>query len=201
MVMKKETGFTIIELMMTVLVASIVLAVGMPSLKTFIQNGRITLVTNELVAAVNVARSNAIKQAAFACVCPSDNVNAATPACTASGNWEMGWIAFTDTTGNCVDSSNGVLLKVWDGSEYSPSQLAVRNSDPSITAQNFIRFNSRGVTQLASGRSQRGVFSICDERGVTSDPQGNSVARAVQLSVTGSVRSNRIASQIDACPL
>lgn len=199
--MKKETGFTIIELMMTVLVASIVLAVGMPSLKTFIQNGRITLVTNELVAAVNVARSNAIKQAAFACVCPSDNVNAATPACTASGNWEMGWIAFTDTTGNCVDSSNGVLLKVWDGSEYSPSQLAVRNSDPSITAQNFIRFNSRGVTQLASGRSQRGVFSICDERGVTSDPQGNSVARAVQLSVTGSVRSNRIASQIDACPL
>lgn len=201
MAMKKDTGFTLIELLLALLIASILLTIGMPAMQTFVQNGRITLVTNELVAAINVARSNAIKEAAFACVCPSDDVNAATPACAASGSWEMGWIAFTDNTGNCIDASSGVLLKVWDGSELEPGQMAVRNSDPSITAQNFIRFNSRGATQLANGQSQRGVFSICDPRGVTTDAQGNSVARGVQLSITGSVRSTRIASQIDACPL
>lgn len=190
-----------IELLMTLLVAALLLTIGVPSLQTFIKNGRLVTVTNELVSAFHVARSGAIKNGTFSCVCPSNNVSAAVPACNAGTNWEMGWIAFTDTTGNCVNPSNGVLLKVWDGSELDAGQIAVRTTDVSITATNLVRFNSRGATEGLNGSSQQGVFSICDDRGVTVNALGKSLATGVQVSVTGRVRSTHLASQINACPM
>lgn len=198
--MRKNYGFTLIELMMTLVIAAILLTIGMPAMNTFVKNNRLTLVTNELVSAAHVARSNAIKDDTFGCVCPSGDVTVAAPVCSGLASWETGWIAFTDPTGACADSSAGTLLKVWDGSQVDASQLAVRADHVSITTPNFIRFNSRGATQQLNGASQQGSFSICDDRGVTADAQGNALARAVQLSISGRVRSTRLASQINACP-
>lgn len=191
---KKLNGFTLIELMITLIVVGVLLSVGMPAMRDFIQSGRITSVTNELVSALMLARSEAIRQNTQACVCPSANTGLAVPACVASGNWENGWIAFSDFNGDCV--INGVapnadqLIKVWDGTQFTGS-ITVRNDNATINAVNSVRFNNRGEP-FAAGVSQSGNFSICDSRAVVTDASGNMRnASAVVLNAAGRARATR----------
>lgn len=55
-------GFTLIELMITISIAAILLAVGVPSMRDMIQQNRLTGNVNEFVAANMLARSEAIKR-------------------------------------------------------------------------------------------------------------------------------------------
>lgn len=205
--MKKIRGFTLTELMVVIAIASLVMAFGVPALTPFIQNGRITTVTNDLISAMHVARSEAIRMGAVGCVCPSANPTAGGDAvCNATDSWEQGWISFLDNSaGNCVfdggldGGGTDVLLKVWDGSSYG-TMLTVRvaRDNGSINDVDFVRFNSRGAPLSGAGIMQQGVFNICDSRGVA-DVNGKSVARGVQLTVAGSVQSTNKSVKI-TCP-
>ena len=209
MTMKKLSGFTLVELMVVIAIAALVMAFGAPALTPFIQNGRITTVTNELVSAMHVARSEAIRMRSVGCVCPSANSTAVTAGtgnsaavCTAADNWEQGWISFLESSNDgCAFDGSGadVLLKVWDGSTYG-NELTVRvtNDSNSINDVDQIRFNSRGVPVTSDGIMQQGVLNICDSRGVA-DVNGKSVARGVQMTIAGSVKSTD-RSAIITCP-
>ena len=191
--MKKIRGFTLIELLVVIAIISIVMAIGVPALTPFLQKGRITTVTNELVSALHVARNEAIRSNGVACVCSSDNANAEVPACNAAGSWEKGWITFFDVAGNCALFDDGVdrLLKVWDGSSYG-NQMTVRTSSASITSVNYVRFDSRGSPKINTSSLQQGLFNVCDAR-------GNTVARGVQMTIAGNVKSTKVAALI-TCP-
>jgi type IV fimbrial biogenesis protein FimT len=200
---QKQTGFTLAEVMITMAIAGVLLAVGMPSMREFIQNGRITSVTNELVSTLMVARSEAMRQSTTTCVCPS--TDGAT--CEPSSNWETGWIAFSDYNSNCimdgVAPNADTMLKVWDGTDYA-GQITVRNNNGLINALNRVSFNSRGETQSnVAGVGMGGTFSICDDRPFGAGYPGTVVngkvvrrAAAVVLNVSGSARSTRQESQI-----
>jgi type IV fimbrial biogenesis protein FimT len=188
--MHKQTGFTLPELLITIAIAAILIAVGAPAMREFIQNGRITAVTNELVSVLMVARSEAIRQNSGACVCPSADLTAAVPVCVASDNWETGWIAFSDFDGNCAINGNDVLLKVWDGSQYA-GQITVRNDNATINAVDSVRFNNRGEP-FTNGATQAGNFSICDSRPIVADTLGNvRTASAVVVNASGRSRASR----------
>ena len=191
--MKKIRGFTLVELMVVIAIASVVMAFGVPALTPFIQNGRITTVTNELISALHVARNEAVRSNGVACVCSSNNANAAEPACNAAGSWEQGFITFFDVAGNCAVYDDGVdrLLKVWDGSSYG-DQMTVRTSSPSITSVNYVRFDNRGSPKINTSSLQQGLFNVCDAR-------GNTVARGVQMTIAGNVKSTKVAALI-TCP-
>jgi len=62
---RKETtkGFTLIELMITLVIAIVVLSLGIPGIARLKQNSELTTVTNDLIAAMSLARSEAIKRA------------------------------------------------------------------------------------------------------------------------------------------
>ena len=195
----KESGFTIIELMLTLLVASVLVTLAAPGMKTFVQNGRITSATNDMVSSFSVARAEAIRQSAFTCVCSSIDANTPNPSCAMSNNWETGWIAFLDFNGNCVLEGGApadVLLKVWDGTEHGAA-LTIRNVN---VATNTVRFNARGETQQLNGRTQWGLFRICDDRGLVFSNGNSTTATAVVVSPSGKARSSRSASQLTACP-
>jgi type IV fimbrial biogenesis protein FimT len=81
-------GFTIIELMITVAVASILLAIAVPSFNQMIISGRLTAQSNEMVAAMSLARSEAIKRNANVTLCRSANM---TGCVTSAGAWQN-WI-------------------------------------------------------------------------------------------------------------
>jgi len=112
-------GFTLVELVVTLAVAAIVMAAAVPSFQNFIQNNRITAQANELVTALNLARSEAIKRGVPVRVCTSVNGTG----CAAAGGWQQGWIVFSDIdglgtpdtgTGQCL-ATEDCLLRVVNG--------------------------------------------------------------------------------------
>ncbi|RFF27321.1 GspH/FimT family pseudopilin [Wenzhouxiangella sp. 15190] len=59
---KRTAGFTLIELIVAIAVAAILLTIAVPSLSNLIRNNEVTGQTNELVALINFARSEAIRR-------------------------------------------------------------------------------------------------------------------------------------------
>jgi type IV fimbrial biogenesis protein FimT len=89
----RDTGFTIVELMITLSVAGVLLAIAVPSFNQMIVANRLATQANEIVAAVSLGRSEAIKRNASVTLCRVPRSDST--ACAAgSGNWEN-WIIRT----------------------------------------------------------------------------------------------------------
>ena len=103
----KIKGFTLVELLITIVVVTILLATGVPSFMEFTKNNRLTAQANSLVISIQVARSEAVKRGTGAVICASTDQ----ATCSASDDWSTGWIVFSDVGqdgnldvggGNCV---------------------------------------------------------------------------------------------------
>jgi len=196
--MKKHSGFTLTELMITLAIVAVLLTVGVPSLKTFMQGNQLIAATNELISALHVARSEAIKLNSRVSICDSSDGKT----CALTGDWSNGWIVFVDFDGNlvnngapCVAINTDCLLRVHDG--FTDSQLSVSGivDFTSNPVQSFT-FTARGMPKDVSGVSESGVFSIC-----SFDASDNVIgSRAVVLSLSGRVRISDNPAVIK-CPL
>lgn len=91
----RQTGFTLLELMIVVAIAGIVMAIGVPSFQSITTTNRIAANTNELITALNLARSEAVKRGTDVSV-------------TASGDWDQGWIVYFN------DGTDDVVLRVFE---------------------------------------------------------------------------------------
>lgn len=58
----RSRGFTLIELMVTVTVLAVLMAVGVPSFRSFVQGQKVKSASFELMSALVVARSEAVKR-------------------------------------------------------------------------------------------------------------------------------------------
>lgn len=98
-------GFTLVELMVTVTVIAVLLAVAVPSFSDLILSGRLTSYANDFVASTHLARSEAIKRNARVSMCVSANGTSC-----ATGNWSQGWVVFHDANAsNTIDSGEAVI--------------------------------------------------------------------------------------------
>ena len=86
----KMDGFSIIELMITLVVAAILLSIVAPSFRDIIQDNRLTTEINSLSASLNLTRSEAIKRGTPATLCKSND----SVSCMAPANWHDGWLVF-----------------------------------------------------------------------------------------------------------
>ena len=183
--MKKYSGFTLLELMVTVALIGILLSVGMPSLKVFIQGNQLIASSNELLSALNLARSESIKLNSRVTICESSNGTS----CSATGDWSNGWIVFVDANGDlvgtgeaCAAINTDCLLRVQDGS--GDDQLSIAGVDSNAAAITSFTFSSRGLPKAQNGSSQSGVYSVCSY-----DNNDKKIGeRAVVLSLSGRVR-------------
>ncbi len=177
--MMRARGFTIVELMLTVVILAIVSLLAIPSFERMILENRISSQTNELSSLISFARSEAVKRPGiFVTLCPtSDNAS-----CSASNSWENGWIVMSDADGDRnLDSADGdAVLRV-------VPQLSGGNSLRlfGFGGNQFIQFSSNGQPAPAGALGATdGTLVICDKRGVTS-------ARGVVVMVSGQTRLAR----------
>lgn len=70
-VQSSEGGFTLLELVITVAVLAIALGIAIPSFQGITNRNRLTGVANEMVAAVQLTRMEAIRRNARVTLCPS----------------------------------------------------------------------------------------------------------------------------------
>lgn len=192
-----QMAFTLMELMMTLTVAAVVLAVAAPSFGEFRRNNRMTGVANDFLGAVQTARTEAIKRQQPVAVCPSDDPEAADAGCTAGAF--AGWIAFVDEDNDCLRDeadNNIVRAGLTIDSAVTPSSNGV-----------CLSFGANGFVQTVGGRPTASHTIFCDARGNSEQSgTGLSAARGIDVTPTGRARITRVIAEIAswgpdaACP-
>jgi prepilin-type N-terminal cleavage/methylation domain-containing protein len=84
MSMSKTKGFTLLEIMVTLMVMAIVAAMATPSLREFVLRSQIRSATGDLVTSFALARSEAILRGANVAVCAMDADQAVQAQCLAA---------------------------------------------------------------------------------------------------------------------
>ena len=95
MYMERQNGFTLVELLITIVVVSVLLATAIPSFMQFIKNNRVTGQANSFVVSIHVARMKRSNEApAPPCAPPTRTWMAAQTTMTgpAAGSFSRTWI-------------------------------------------------------------------------------------------------------------
>lgn len=167
---QSQAGFTLYELMITLVIAGVVLSFGMSNLTEYTKNSRMTATANDLHAAFFMARSESSRGKTNITICGSATPMAANADC--DGTWEQGYIVFIDTDGDLARvGATETILRSHDAIE-SGVTLAIANAATyfSFASSGLGRGNVGGVPAVTQ-------IVMCDERGNVIAAGGNSAAR------------------------
>ncbi|MCK5872344.1 MAG: GspH/FimT family pseudopilin [Methylococcales bacterium] len=143
---KKYNGFTIIELLITVSILGILTSMGLPSFMGTINSTRLTTKANELVAALNFTRSEAIKRNTLVYIANTEG---------SGQKWEGGWVIFVDMNGNkAFDRNTDTLLKEYPALESSYTLRTGGN------IKHWLAYKPTGLYKTSTGRLNDS-FSLC----------------------------------------
>lgn len=145
-------GLTLIELLVGVAIVTALVGVGVPGFKNFIANQERVAATNDLVAALTLARNEALKSVRHVSVCRSrDGAQCA----QGDGHWGEGWIVFANSAQANVTrrDEDEALIRVFPGLR----EHILLTGDNGIG--NVVAFRPTGDTDFA------GTIVYCDARG------------------------------------
>ncbi|MBT8135965.1 MAG: GspH/FimT family pseudopilin [Gammaproteobacteria bacterium] len=152
-------GFTLIELLYTLVIVALVLTIGAPTFQSTVRNSRMTASVNNMIASLQLARSEAIKRRGPVSICTSADITPDDPSCDSTSPWHDGWMAFVDDNGNGSRETDEPILRREAGMKGSV-QVTVPADQPLQTS----------LTYLASGFPNLGALSaagfllFCDDR-------------------------------------
>mgnify|MGYP001557011805 CR=1 FL=1 len=166
-------GFTLIELMVTVTLVAVALALGVPSFTTFQRNAELTAAANSLVAAVSAARGEAMKRGMRAMMVPADGAN-----------WSSGWVVFVDKNqSQAYEAGSDITISTGDP---SPTYLSVTGNGPVGGTTPYIMYDASGYSKLKGGGF--GALTLTVAR---NDVTGNALpsqTRRIKIAATGRLR-------------
>lgn len=162
----RQTGFTVIELMIVVTIAGILLAVSVPAFQDVINRAVVNSQARTLLAAVNYTRSEAIRRNADVTLCPSADGSGC------DDDWSEGWLVFADNDGDgAVDAADGEeVLRVYDG-PGSGSTVSFSGGD------DMLQYDGTGFSRQSGAAARQ--FVVCPSDNNADNAQG------IDISLTG----------------
>ena len=152
--MRKENGFTLVELMIGLAIAAIILTVGIPSFNDLVRKNQMTTQANELIGALNLARSEAIKRGSSVSITSTSG----------DSNWKDGWsVADGGETIRVYAAQKGQHTLVSDGgdSTYSYDPQGFINNNDTISLCLNSGATARRITIAASGHAHVDGSYVC----------------------------------------
>jgi type IV fimbrial biogenesis protein FimT len=151
--MRGQRAFTLIELLITMALAAVVLALGVPMLRDVIRNNRLAATVNEFVGALQLARSESIKRGVRVTLCKSANGTS----CASGGGYEQGWIVFVDPNDNATVDAGEAIIRVFEAFPTGTNMTLTGNTH----VARYVSFAATGSTQLTGGAFQAGTLTLC----------------------------------------
>jgi type IV fimbrial biogenesis protein FimT len=161
-------GFTLVELMVTVAIASIIVALGAPSFLRTLAGHAIKSQAEELQDAVRIGRSEAMKRNGPVVLCRTESTRSSH--CAGSGGSWQTWLLFADLAHSGTFVGGDPLLR--QHTDISP-RMDVTSDAPSV------RFEATGIAHSDSGSA---VFKL-SPKGAASDPSPSDCALQRQVCV------------------
>lgn len=154
-----ERGFTLVEVMVTIIILAILTSVAMPSFRSFIASQRIKSAAFDITAMLTLTRSEAIKR------------NTNVTACPVNSDWTKGWTVAASTgcpaTGTIINQQNAmpsgsITITCKQGTSLTASACNA------IVYDSSGRSNNNQAIQIVSNGDTTGLNSRC----ITIDPSG-----------------------------
>ncbi len=172
-----QTGFTLYELLTTMLIVGVILAIGVPNMQSFRQNARMTATANDLHSSFHLARSEAARAKTNITICATADSATAVPVC--GGELEAGWIVFEDRNGDiAVNGADAVLRRFGAVAEGIIITTPGPDDYFSYASTGLGRGNVTGTPALAT-------MMLCDPRGNVRGGGGKSTARVLVVTPLG----------------
>lgn len=186
---RREQGFTLVELVITLVVAAVLFSVAIPSFNNLINSNRLTTGTNALVGALNTARMEAIKR------------NGSVQFCSGSATTNT----TSDTLGTACGTNAGAVFVLTAPSAATtvlapPSALSI----PSLKVRGTIaaiRFNGTGVGYAPGTSTPFGSTSATGSTVVELCSTALKANNDIQITMaTGSIITSSSPSTVATCP-
>lgn len=173
---ERVAGFSLIELMVTIAIVAILVAVAFPSFEGSMRSNRVTTAANEFMGSVSLARSEATRSPGGAVLCSSQGGSA----CDGT-SWNDGWIVWIDLNGDGLRTgSDDRVVRHVTG---LPRVVFTATAPGGAAAANLIRFDNRG--RPINNRVDFEIKpDVC--------PAGAELMREISLTATGQARMERV---------
>ncbi|MFO0523463.1 MAG: GspH/FimT family pseudopilin [bacterium] len=183
--LRTSTGFTLIEMLVVMVIASILVAVGLPNFQNFIRDQRVRAIASDMLGDFALARSEAVRFSGRAVI-----ARAGFAGCTVAGTtWRDGWCVFIDNNANTTMDA-GEVIKVQQGVGGQ-----VRICSATTDFANTVIFGPRGQVVRASAIGADDGITITDD----STGAGNSRTRVLMFGLVGRVTTVNLNDATPPC--
>lgn len=139
----RQNGFTLVEILVTLVVASITLGIAIPSFAHLMTSNSLVATTNAYVSAINTARVEAIKRNSTVQFCSNSAAN--------NGNKTLGTACGTLAGAVFSTTASGTASPAIRTAVSVPSGLEMGDGNNNGTAMQALLYNGSGLATTPSG--------------------------------------------------
>lgn len=160
--LKKQLGLTLVELMVTITIAAVLLALGVPTMREGLDRNNINKAARDMRTTLSLARDAALTRGVPVRLCPSADQ------ATCGGTYNDGWLIHLNPNSDAVLDANEEVLRAFEGVSNRVDIVASGNAG----------FTTRGYATAAV------TFTFCN---ASHDTQTNIMRQRLELTASGVV--------------
>lgn len=139
-------GFTLIELMITIAIVGVLMALAVPALTQMVATKSVASQADEFASALRFARSEALKRSSPVTLCRNSGTLAAPTCATVAGDWNSGWVVFVDRdTAGTIDTVTSATQRPDQTLRVQAANTRIKSTTSTPSTAVYVQFLGNGI--------------------------------------------------------